>query len=203
MNKRDWLLTKINVAKAEIAALPAFMDYERSMIIADLKEYEQRLWEIDIDMILNQPELMKRKLEENMTHCVPRSLNYMKAFNLLRMAVDYAARLDDGERKEFVREVGHFQFWLNEAVDTAEYHEWADKMHYWLKECELCHSLPMWFRSEDQKWYGVMCPNCDRHGPVTMIPAEQCAEEAANLWNAQTLKDILRKNPELRVEGER
>lgn len=96
--------------------------------------------------------------------------------------------------------------WEDELAEV-EYREWSDPLSdlYRLKPCPLCGSSPEWFREEakDQKgvyWYGVMCPQCDHHGPLTMIPAKQCAEVAANLWNSQTVEDIERNFPEL-IDG--
>lgn len=96
--------------------------------------------------------------------------------------------------------------WQDELA-KIEYWEWAEPLleKYPLKPCPLCGSSPEWFREDakDQEgvyWYGVMCPVCDHHGPLTMIPAKQCAEVAANLWNAQTVEDIERNFPEL-IDG--
>ena len=96
---------------------------------------------------------------------------------------------------------------VEEEVVAIEYKEWTEPLSqkYPLKPCPLCGSTPEWFREEakDQEgvyWYGVMCPQCDHHGPLTMIPAKQCAEVAANLWNAQTVEDIERDFPEL-IDG--
>lgn len=95
---------------------------------------------------------------------------------------------------------------VEEEVSDIEYKEWTELLStkYPLKPCPLCGSTPEWFREEakDQNgvyWYGVMCPQCDRHGPLTMIAADQCAEVAANLWNAQTVEEIEGNFLELKI----
>lgn len=46
MNQRDFLLTKINSAKAELEQMPAFMQMERECLQADIKECEEELAKI-------------------------------------------------------------------------------------------------------------------------------------------------------------
>ena len=43
MNKRDFLLTKINSAKDELEQMPAFMQLEREFLQADIAEWEEEL----------------------------------------------------------------------------------------------------------------------------------------------------------------
>lgn len=43
MNQYDFLLTKINSAKAELEQMPAFMKLEREYLLADIEEWEEEL----------------------------------------------------------------------------------------------------------------------------------------------------------------
>ncbi len=50
MNKRDYLLTRINVQKMQLESMPAFMTFEREMIKLDIQELEEKLQKLGSDL---------------------------------------------------------------------------------------------------------------------------------------------------------
>ena len=70
-------------------------------------------------------------------------------------------------------------------------------MKQYAKDCPICGARPDIFQGVGDKWF-VMCPNCDKHGPLIAICDKDTAQDAIEEWNNQTVEDIENEFPELK-----